>query len=50
MFRLRVEIGQKRNLEESCTLFLVPYQVRLHKRLCFLACALISQMGCPWSE
>ena len=26
------------------------YQVRLRKRLCLLICALISQMGCPWSE
>lgn len=26
------------------------YQVRLHKRLCLLVCALIIQMGCPWSE
>lgn len=47
---LKLDRGKEKKSRRILYPFPNSYQVRLHKRLCLLVCALISQMGCPWSE
>lgn len=51
-FACELQLSRREEKKSRRILYPFPnsYQLRLHKRLCLLVCALISQMGCPWSE
>jgi len=51
-FACELELDRREEKKSRRILHSFPtsYQVRLHERLCLLACALMRQMGCPWSE